>query len=147
MTHALSKATVDSWIALNRAQRATFDRMQEALKAEGFPALEWYDVLLELWRAPERRLRQSEIQRRTLFAQYNVSRLIDRLEGAGLVRREPCPEDARARTVGITDEGLRLREAMWVPYSAAISKYVGAKLTEAEAAALAGLLTKLDGRP
>ncbi|WP_340322240.1 helix-turn-helix domain-containing protein [Chelatococcus albus] len=54
-----------------------------------------YDALLELWRAPDRRLRQVDLERAMLVRQYGISRLVDRLERDGLVRREPCSEAQR----------------------------------------------------
>src|SRR5215470_19001122 len=105
-----SKSVVDAWIALNRAQRVAFEAIEAELKSAGFPPLAWYDVLLELWREPDGRLRQSELERKMLFPQYGISRLIDRLEREKLVRRERCDDDARAYWVAIRDKGLALRQ-------------------------------------
>ncbi len=66
--------------------------MEGALKAEGLPPLEWYDVLLELERGGP--MRPRDLQAHLLLAQYNLSRLLDRIEAAGLVERRPCPDDA-----------------------------------------------------
>ena len=140
---AVSDAAILAWVTLNRAQRHTVDRVEADLKAAGLPPLAWYDVLLELWREPEGRLRQSEIERATLFAQYNVSRLVDRLIEAGLVRREACPDDARVRWVVITEAGRALRPRMWAVYAAAVEPHLGTKLTSDEARQLAILLRRL----
>jgi DNA-binding MarR family transcriptional regulator len=142
----LHPAFEQAWTRLIRAERGLVEAIEAELRAGDFPPLAWYDVLLELWRRPDHRLRQSELQAELLFAQYNLSRLVDRLEGAGLVRRESCPQDARSRWVVATPAGLALRETMWPVYAAAISRHVGSKLSADEAAALAGLLGKLLGR-
>jgi DNA-binding MarR family transcriptional regulator len=142
----LHPAFEQAWTRLIRAERGLVEAIEAELRAGDFPPLAWYDVLLELWRRPNHRLRQSELQSELLFAQYNLSRLVDRLEGAGLVRRESCPEDARSRWVVVTPAGLALRETMWPAYAAAIERHVGSKLSAKEAAALAGLLGKLLGR-
>ena len=73
----------------------------------------------------------------------NASRLIDRLEQAGLVRREAHPGDGRGQWVAITPEGRALQKRMWKVYGPAIEQHVGAKLTRGEAAQLAALLEKL----
>jgi DNA-binding MarR family transcriptional regulator len=142
MTKA-SKPAVDAWIALNRAQRWIFDAIEADLKSAGLPPLVWYDVLLELWREPGGRLRQSDLERRMLFPQYHVSRLVGRLEREKLVRRERCADDARAHWVEISDKGLALRQRMWPVYAAAILRHLGEKLPDPEAAQLAGGLRKL----
>src|SRR3977135_1381041 len=80
---------------LNRARDGGRSAIEQDLKAGGSPPLAWYDVLLELARAPDGRLRPFEIEKVTLLAQYNLSRLLDRLEKEGLVVRAPCDDDGR----------------------------------------------------
>jgi len=132
-----------AWTRLVAAERVVVEQIEEEVRSHDLPPLAWYDVLLELWRRPDRRLRQSELQAAILFAQYNLSRLVDRLENAGLVERQTCAEDARANWIVATEKGLALRERMWPIYAAAIERHVGSKLTEEEAATLAALLAKL----
>lgn len=131
------------WTRLNRAQRLVFDVVESALKAEGYPTLDAYDALLELSRAPDRRMRQVELRAAMLFRQYSMSRLVDRLEQDGLVRREPCENDARAQWIVITRDGLALRKAMWPVYADAIARAFGDKLSDAEAERVARALEKL----
>ena len=126
-----------------RVPGAVLNRVQSDLKAQGFPPLEWYDVLLEIARADGGRLRQGELGRRLLVARYNLSRLLDRLETERLLTREPCPEDARGAVVAITPDGRALRERMWPAYAAAVAASFGERLDAGEAATLAGLLSKL----
>jgi DNA-binding MarR family transcriptional regulator len=143
MKNAPSPDLVRAWVGLVRAEQALLSKVEADLKAAGFPPLAWYDVLLELSREPETGLRPIEIERRTLLAQYNASRLIARLEDAGLVKREACPQDRRGQLVIITAKGRDMRKRMWSVYGAALSKHVGEKLSRPEAQQLAGLLAKL----
>ncbi len=138
-----SKSVVDAWIALNRAQRHVVAAIEAELKSAGLPPLAWYDVLLELWRAPGGRLRQGDLEHKMLFPQYGISRLVDQLEREKLVRRERCEDDGRAYWVAISDKGLALRQRMWPVYAAAIQRHVGEKLPEQEAARIAEDLWKL----
>ena len=80
MKHEPSEETVTAWARLVRAEQTVLGRIEAALKAADLPPLSWYDVLLELGRAEDGRLRPLELERRTLLAQYNASRLIDRME-------------------------------------------------------------------
>ncbi len=138
-----SDAASDAWVRLVRAERALVGRIEAELKGAGFPTLSWYDVLLELKRTSEGRLTPREIEEKVLFEQYNLSRLLDRMEAEGLVRRVPYPGDRRRQWIEITDEGRALQWRMWSVYGPAIDRFVGAKLTEKEAGQLAALLLKL----
>ena len=141
----VSEEAMAAWARLVRAEQTVLGRIEAALKAAGLPPLSWYDVLLELSRAEEGRLRPLELERRTLLAQYNASRLIDRMEKAGVVERLPHPEDGRGQLVAITPEGRALQRRMWKVYGPAIATQVGDKLSRAEASELARLLKKLAG--
>ena len=77
-------------------------------------------MLLELRRNDRIGLRPIEIEQRLLIAQHNVSRLIDRLETEGFVRRESCPADGRGQIVRIKPAGQSLLKRMWPVYGAAI---------------------------
>ena len=136
-------AAVKAWASLVRTEQALLDRIEEHLKRAGFPQLAWYDVLLELDSAPGGWMRQSKVQSQTLLAQYNLCRLVDRLERDGLVERRQCTRDGRNNVLVITPEGRALRRAMWPAYAAAIEEHLGARLTQAEAEQLARLLGKL----
>jgi DNA-binding MarR family transcriptional regulator len=138
-----SAAAVRAWISLVRVQPLLLSAVQADLKAAGLPPLEWYDVLLELARAPQGRLRPFEIEQRVLLEQYNVSRLLGRLERAGLIAREPCGEDGRGQWVVITAAGQARQREIWQVYGASIRHHVGGRLSDAEAASLADLLAKL----
>jgi DNA-binding MarR family transcriptional regulator len=134
-------ATVLAWSRLMRAHRAALAAAERALRAGGLPPLEWYDVLWELERAGP--LRPRDLQGRLLLAQYNLSRLLDRMADAGLVERRSCKEDGRGLVVAVSKGGVKLRRRMWPVYADAIQSAIGAKLGPADAAALAGLLARL----
>lgn len=134
-------AKVGAWVALIRAHRVALAGVEQALKDAGLPPLEWYDVLWELDRAGP--LRPRDLQDRLLFAQYNLSRLLDRMEKAGLIGRSPCPDDARCQWISATSKGLKLRKQIWPIYSLAIDQAVGRNLSATEAGELAALLGQI----
>jgi DNA-binding MarR family transcriptional regulator len=138
-----SDAATNAWVDLMRTQKQLLERMEGDLKQAGLPPLGWYDVLLELWRAEDGRLRPLEIERRTLLAQYNLSRLLNRLEREGLIEFQAYDDDGRGKWAVITKRGRQIREAMWAVYGASIRRHVEAKLSEAEAVKLSALLAKL----
>ena len=78
----------------------------ELQQATGLP-LAWFEVLLRLGRSPDQRLRMSELARQMPLSTSGLTRLVDRVEAAGLVRREACPSDRRGQLAVLTDEGGR----------------------------------------
>ncbi len=144
MTATLSDSTITAWARLVRASQMVIGAIEADLKAAGFPALDCYDVLLELERAGGE-LRPREIAKETLFARYSVTRLVDRLEKQGLVKRAACPEDARGAIIRITEKGRKLRQNMWPVYAAAIQRHMTDRLSVEEAGKLGKLLGKVIG--
>lgn len=134
---------VKAWASLVRTEKTLVDKVEERLKQAGFPPLDWYHVLHEIDRSPKGMLRQNNVQDRTQIAQYNVCRLVDRMQRDGLVERRQCQVDGRNNVLLITAAGRALRRAMWPIYSAAIEEHFGAHLTQAEAEQLERLLGKL----
>ena len=117
-----------AWIGLIRTQQYLVGAVEDALSKEGLPPLPWYDVLWELDKSPEGNLRLNEIGKRVLLDKYNVTRLVQRLENEGLVRRVPCAQDGRGIFAHITPKGRKLRERMWPVYQRAVSERFFSKL-------------------
>lgn len=143
MTRKPSNAAVHAWARLVRVSEALRVAIEGELKVHDHPPLAWYDALLELGRAPQGRLRPFELERQMLLPQYSTSRLVDRLERAGLVERLVCPFDGRGQFILITEAGRDLQRRMWPAYADAVERYVGAKLTDDEARRLSDLLGQL----
>ena len=150
MINAPGEMVARAWARLLRTHQRAMSGVQAALKTANMPPLAWYDVMLELERAGACGLRPFELEKATLLPQYGLSRLLERIEEAGYITREPCDEDRRGQRVLLTKAGRERRRGMWPIYAAAIGDAVGAHLTEEEAGALADLLGKLieaPGRP
>lgn len=145
---AFTPAIEQAWVNLVRAEEAVVAEIEAEVKAAGLPPLAWYDVMLELSRPrSEAGVRQNELERRLLFRQYNLSRLVDRLEEAQYVERRPCPEDGRGQVVVATATGRKFQRQMWPIYRDAVARRFAGKLTNKEAAELGRLLEKLVGGP
>jgi DNA-binding MarR family transcriptional regulator len=138
-----SSEVMTAWVGLMRTQQRILKSVEGRLKEAGLPSLVWYDVLLELERIGDAGLRQRDIERHTLLERYNVSRLVDRLQEAGLVDRRPAADDGRGAVVSITAAGRDMRRTMWPVYAGAVADEVSAKLSEAELKTLSGLLRRL----
>ncbi len=142
-TLELSEEAVTAWARLVRVSQAAMSKVEADLKAAGFPPLAWYDALLELDRAEPGGLRPYQLQKRMLLAQYNLSRLTDRLAKAGYVERNACSDDGRGQVLQISREGRELRRRMWPVYRKGIATHFAEKLDAGETEALARTLKKL----
>lgn len=136
-----SESAVRAWVQLVRAQRRALCSVERALSAADLPPLEWYDVLIELERGGP--LRPRDLQEKLLLAQYNLSRLLERMETAGAIERKRCSDDARCQWVRATVSGRTLRKRMWPVYAEAIQQAIGGKLSCSQAERLSDLLGRL----
>ena len=133
---------VRAWASILRVHAAVVPRLERELAAVGMP-LSWYDVLLELNSAPDRRLRMTELGAKAVLSRERVSRVVDELERAGLVRREPNPDDRRSLFAVLTDEGReRLRTAA-PTYLAGIEEHYTRHLDDDEIAVLSRALARV----
>lgn len=72
-----------------------------------------FEVLLRLARSPGRQLRMTDLAAQTSLSTSGITRVVDRLERDGLVRRTACPTDRRSSYTVITEAGLaRLEEVL-----------------------------------
>lgn len=147
MSDRPAEATIRAWARLMKAQHQALGSIEGALKAAELPPLAWYDVLLETERAGKDGLRPFELERAMLLAQYNLSRLVDRMEMAGYVERRPCADDGRGHLIAITESGRAMRRRMWPVYARAIEAAVGRRLSARQAATLGELLGHLVDEP
>lgn len=137
-----SETVVRTWARLTKAQQRALDSIERALKAAKLPPLAWYDVLLELERAGGS-LRPFELEGEMLLAQYNLSRLIDRMQEAGYVERRALKEDRRGQAIVITAAGKTLRRRMWSIHGPAIQAAIGDHLSPKQVDMLSALLGAL----
>jgi DNA-binding MarR family transcriptional regulator len=120
------------WRTFLTAHAAAIDRIERDLAEEGLMPLSWYDVLLALYEAPERKLRMHELAHAILVTRGGLTRLVARIEGAGLLRREPDPSDGRGLYAVLTEEGLEALRRTWPTYARGIAEHFGKHLNDAE---------------
>ena len=138
--YGLSAARQKGWGALLHSHARATARVGRQAEAEGALPLDWYDVLLALENAPDNRLRMGELVEHVVLSPSGLTRLIDRIEKAGLVERHLCPNDRRAFEVALTKEGRAAREQSWPIYARAVAQGFGDRYSDEEAAQLAVLL-------
>src|SRR5919204_4796912 len=119
----LAEDTLATWRAFLNAHATVTKRIGRDLAAAGLPDLTWYDVLWALYEAEGRRLRIRELADAVVLSSTGMTRFVDRLEAAGLVRREAVPGDRRGAYAVITDDGVALLRRMWPLYSRGVKAY------------------------
>ncbi|MEO7243793.1 MAG: MarR family transcriptional regulator [Rubrivivax sp.] len=132
-----------AWALLLATHASLVERIEAALAAAQLPSLAWYDVLWALERAGDGRLRMHELAQRVVLSRSNLTRLADRLEAAGLIGRERCPDDRRGAYAVLTPAGRALRKRMWPLYRAQIETLFASHLSAQEATTLSDLLTRI----
>lgn len=128
---------MSAWGYMLRAHARATEELNRRSAALGLPPMDWYDVLWSLERAGNERLRLSEVADMLTTSRPNFTRLLDRLEAAGLVVRERSLEDRRTVYALITPEGKKLRRKMWGFYEKAIEELFNAHLTREEQVVIA----------
>src|SRR5437763_3386029 len=99
---------ITSFGMLLEAHAAVFSQVARDLEASiGLP-LTWFEVMLRLARSPDHRMRMAELAKQVGLSTSGLTRLIDRVEEAGYVRREACPPDRRCAPPVLTDESAKL---------------------------------------
>jgi DNA-binding MarR family transcriptional regulator len=133
---------VAAWRGLLVAHSRLVPAVEADLRAARQIPLSWYDVILELNAAPDRRLRMSELGQRAVLSRTRVSRVVDELAAAGLAERQPDQADGRSSFASLTPRGRDALRRAWPVYRDAIRRRLGARLTIQQCRDLAALLGK-----
>lgn len=107
----LSDRELLAWRGLLQVHAALTKALDADLEAQHGLPLTSYEVLLHLDHADAQRIRMSDLAAKVILSRSGLTRLVDRLERAGLVEREPCPSDQRGFNALITHEGREVFDA------------------------------------
>lgn len=146
MTKELSKNGLEAWKGVLLAHATLVEQIDKEMARADLLPVDWYDALLALEDAPGQKLKMSELADQVLLSKSGLTRLVDRLEARGYIRREGCRSDRRVAYAVLTPEGLKAREESWPTYRAAIHTHFASHLTDEEAETVAGALLKFVGR-
>ncbi|MFI7081675.1 MarR family winged helix-turn-helix transcriptional regulator [Micromonospora sp. NPDC049903] len=106
MTRWLDPDEQRTWRAFLTASRALMETLDRELQRDAGMPHAYYEILVRLSEAPERRLRMSELAEASGSSRSRLSHAVARLEAAGWVRREDCPTDRRGQIALLTDDGF-----------------------------------------
>jgi len=132
------------WRSFLEAHAAITRLLERELEEQRGLPLTWYDVLVQLQEAGGR-LRMQELAERVLLHKSSVTRLVDRMEEAGLVERVACADDGRSRYAVLLPEGRRVLRSAAPVHLRGIQQHFAAHLTDSDVVALARVFAKLPG--
>ncbi len=124
-----SPAWLDAWRGVLFAHGTVIREIEKYLQSEHDLALSWFDVLSRLSSAPDNRLRMSELSGAALFTRSGLTRLVDRIEEAGMVRRERIAGDRRGVSVVLTPAGQKKFEDAFEGHKASIEQAFASKMS------------------
>ncbi len=145
MKPELPESHLEAWRKYYVSFWRVYGAIEADLDAAGLPSLSWYDALYELYLAPGRHLRMSELARSALLSRSGLTRLVDKLEKEGLIMRQSCPTDGRVQHAQLTAKGVEVLRKIWPVYRSGIARYFGAHLSAAEAKELAAMFGRVAG--
>lgn len=143
MSANLGKLHNLAWRKFLTAHVMVIEHIERDLAAAELPPLSWYDVLFALSQAPDRKLRLHELAQAILLSRSNITRLVDRLESAGLLQRDLCKSDRRGAFAVITAEGLAMLEQMWSVYEPGIVRHFACHLDADEVKLFTKILNRM----
>jgi DNA-binding MarR family transcriptional regulator len=139
----LSEQHLAAWRIFLKAHAKIIDLIERDLWAAKRPPLSTYDVLIELYEAPQHRLRMHELAERVVLSRSGLTRLVDRLEAEGLLTRDRSGTDRRGAYAVITEQGIEALHQTWPIYSRGIAEYFAQWLTLEEAEILESALRRI----
>lgn len=132
------------WLSdLIRLEIALWDRIDARLKKEHGLPLAFFESLYFIGRSRDGSLRVGDLARALRVTVGGTSKVVDRIERAGLIRREPDGDDRRACRVVLTDDGKRKLAAASETYEAAMATVLDAALGADEQRRLHDLVTRM----
>ena len=137
-----SREQLAAWRTFLTCAFALIDILDAELRAQTDLTLRWYDVLVQLEEA-ERPLPMNELASRILASKSGLTRVIDRMEEAGLVRRERPDRDRRVIEVVLTEQGSAALQAARVVHRRGIYEHFAQLLDDRGVASLARELDKV----
>jgi DNA-binding MarR family transcriptional regulator len=132
-----------AWVTFLQAHSVVVEALGRELERERQLPLTWYEVLLRLGMSPDGRMRMLDLSRSLLLSKSGITRVVDRMEEAGLVARRPSPMDRRVVWAAITASGRRSLDAAAPVHLRGLERHFVEPLTDEEARALLAALRKV----
>jgi len=128
----VTEQELNAWRLFIKTHALVIEKIEQDLAEQKRVPLTTYDVLIELFEAPDRKLRFGELKEKVILSKSGLTRLVDRMEREGLIRREKSEEDRRGAYAVLTDEGEQALRKAWPVYAKGIKTYFASPLSESQ---------------
>lgn len=132
-----------AWFASLHAVLHALERIERDFESQTGLQHHWYEVLIRLYKEPDRRLRMSDLANRGLISPGGATRLVARMEEAGYVEREIPADNRRTTYAVLTDKGVKAVETAAPAHFEAVERHFGSALSEDDAEQLMSLSDKI----
>lgn len=143
MKYHITEDSLRAWRLFITSHAKIIQKIDTDLAEAGEISLSWYDVLIEVYEAPEKRLRMNEVAERVVLSRSGLTRLVDRLEEKGYLRRETDAQDRRGFFLCITESGIGALRSAWPIYARGIQSFFADSLNPEEAVILTKVFEKI----
>lgn len=143
MTRWLSKEQQAHWRSWITASTVLHEQLSRELQERHGLTITDYQILVRLSESENRSNRMSDLASLTLLSRSRLSHQIDRMEAAGLVSREVCPDDRRGQLAVLTNAGMKALVAAAPDHVEGVRKHFVDLLTDAEYKALGNAAKKI----
>ena len=131
-----------AWRLYFESALALVDVLDSELERDAGIPMRWYDVLVHLEESPEG-IPMNELAERILYSKSGFTRVVDRMEEEGLVRRVRPEHDRRTILVVLTDKGTETMEHARRHHRDGIERHFSQHLTQADIKAVTRALEKV----
>jgi DNA-binding MarR family transcriptional regulator len=131
-----------AWRLFFESALALLDVLDAELEQAAGIQQRWYDVLVHLEESPQG-IPMNELAERILYSKSGFTRVVDRMEEAGLVRRARPESDRRTILIVLTDKGSETLERARRHHRDGIQRHFSQHLTNADIKALTRALEKI----
>jgi DNA-binding MarR family transcriptional regulator len=139
----LNPEQLHAWRSFLLAYARVVQYLNDDMQATSDMPLTWYDVLVHLSEAPEGTLCMTDLAESVFISRSGLTRLVDRMEIGGLVRRAPAPDDRRRMMASLTEEGFRRLAEAAPGHVEALRKVMIDLLDDTDVSALAAVMDKI----
>ncbi len=133
----------NAWGAFLTAHAALEPILNRELEAECNLPLRWFDVLTQLNMTPGKRLSMTELADAVLLSKSGLTRLVDRIEEAGLVQRAAAPGDRRSLLIVLTPSGEKTLKRAAPIHEDGIRRHFAAHIRDDEVPAVEAALARI----
>ena len=133
---------MSAWLDLVRTHTKFWEHVESHMRAAHGLTMARYDVLAHL-SAAGGRLGLTELASAIALSPSGLSKLLDRMDASGLIRRDPDPDDARAAFATITPHGRSLVGKARASHHELLRETFGAALTDRDVSDLARVMRKI----